>query len=148
MFQQNLQELTSDRLTQEKTISFNLTQVGLPVFIGEDNVTRISMYKDAYALAFSKEHSVGAWALVGTVPVTRKCLQSDKVLHNSEGDPLRQLYKNIEQANHLACDLLSSRGYHSMKLKLKLRKAIASPPVTLPNSKDMINALINAKYHR
>ena len=34
-----------------------------------------------------------------------------------------------------------------MKMKLKLRKAIALPPVTVSNSKDMINALINAKYH-
>ena len=96
-------------------------------------------YKDLYTLVFSKEHSVGAWVSVGAVPVTRKCLESDKVCHNSKGD--------IEQANHLACDLLSSRGYHGIKLKLKLRNAITLSTITLLNSQDMINALINEIYH-
>ena len=44
------------------------------------------------------------WAAVGAAPLTRKCLESNKVRHTTDGDPQ---HVNL---NHNACNLLSTIG--------------------------------------
>mmetsp|Transcript_19012 Transcript_19012/g.44118 ORF Transcript_19012/g.44118 Transcript_19012/m.44118 type:complete len:369 (+) Transcript_19012:629-1735(+) len=145
LFRQNLKQVTNDRLARNKSINYVPAEVGFFVFGGKDRATGISNYKDAFGLAFTKEKNLAAWASVGAAPVTRRCLESDKVIHNTKGDPLRQLYENIEASNRLACDLLSSRGYNGNKLKVKLMKAAIAPPVTAEHSKERLEEIMKAK---
>ena len=70
-----------------KTVSFKPDLVGLLVFGGVDPVTNYSKFYDVYAMAFSTENNRAAWAFVVVAPLTRHCLQSDKVIHSSESDP-------------------------------------------------------------
>mmetsp|Transcript_13382 Transcript_13382/g.31511 ORF Transcript_13382/g.31511 Transcript_13382/m.31511 type:complete len:575 (+) Transcript_13382:842-2566(+) len=103
VFRQNLNQITDDRLELNKNASYTPRLIGLLVFGGEDPVTKIGGYKDAFAVGFSKDRNLAAWASVGAAPLTRRCLESEMVAH-TEGDPMYIVYKNIEAANHSACN--------------------------------------------
>ena len=106
-FQANLnRQVVDERLAQGKTVSFKPDVVGLLVFGGTDLLTKSSNYYDAYTIAFSPEKNLAAWAAVGAAPLTRECLESDKVTHNSESNPKQVQYKGIENINHNICHIL------------------------------------------
>ena len=93
-------------------------------------------------MAFSPEKNRAAWAFVGASPLTRKCLQSDKVIHNSESDPQQIQYKEIESTYHNTCNLLVARGYMGDKLKVVLKKVKSnSTTVTVPDSPEKYKVL-------
>ena len=60
-------------------------------------------------------------------------MTSDKVIQDCDGDPLSEIYKRIEETNHNACDLLTSRGFNggNMKVRLNMKKAFMAKLVTL-----------------
>ena len=76
-----------ERLAKGKPVSFKQDVVGLLVLGGVDPVINYSKFYDAYVIAISTEKNRAAWAFVGAVPLTRKCLQLDKVIQNSESNP-------------------------------------------------------------
>ena len=87
-----MEKLTDERLAKGKKIAFTSTAFGLLVFGGVDggdaeNATA-AVCKDAFAITFSKLKNKAAWAAVGAAPVTRACLPSDLVRHDSKDDPL------------------------------------------------------------
>ena len=82
--------MTDDELAQGKSVSFNAcVLIGVLVFGGTDDETLVKYYKDA--IAFLPERNQHAWATVGAAPLTRKCLNSDKVRHDSEDNPLHSV---------------------------------------------------------
>ena len=90
--------------------------MGLLVFGDTDPITKSSKYYNgAYAIAFSPEKDIDAWAAVGAAPLRRMCLESDKVTHNNESGYKKYQYKEIENANHNACLLVVARGYKGEK---------------------------------
>ena len=123
--------------------------IGVLVFRGTDDVTRVRHYKDAFAVAFSPERNRHAWAVVGAAPLTRSCLSFDKVRHDCEDDPLNSVFKQIEESNHNACALLTARGLNGDKMKVRLRniKKTEAKPVTVPYTKERQEALLKAKTH-
>ena len=146
IFRSNLQKLTCNRLEAEESVSFNSSIIGLLVFGGKDLQTNVDGYEDAFAIAFSPEKNKAAWAAVGAAPLTMACLYSDKVRHDKEDDPNHIVYKKIQDSNHTACVLLSTRGFLGNKLKVHLKKSmLTAGTVTEPNSQERIEALAGAK---
>ena len=148
-FRQNLNQITDDRLAMNKNATYTPRLIGLLVFGGKDPVTKICGYKDAFAIGFSKECNLSAWASVGAAPLTRRCLKNEMIAH-TEGDPMHTVYKNIEAANHSACNLLSARGYNGIKLKVSLKEGFhaqaSTAAVTVPNSKERLDAIAKARF--
>ena len=142
-FRANLNALVDERLAKGgKSVSFRPDVVGLLVFGGVDPVTKYSKFYDAYAIAFSPEKNRAAWAFVGAAPLTRKCLESDKVIHNSQSDPGQVEYKQIESTNHNACHLLVAQGFKGDMLKVVLKQVKSKGPrVTVPNSLEEVQAV-------
>jgi len=142
VFRKSLKKLTDDRLARGLNVSFKPSIVGVLVFGGIDHDTEISDYEDAYAIAFSAEKNAIAWAAVGAAPLTRKCLASKEVRHNTKDAPMHILHKNIEDANHLACQLLMARGFKGEALKIFLKTASIPFSITVPNSKERQEAIL------
>jgi hypothetical protein len=74
----NLQLIIDKRIAANKTRSRLPWIVGLVVFGGKDPETGL-IVESAFAKGFSKIHSIKAWETVGAVPLSRKCLQSQKI---------------------------------------------------------------------
>ena len=105
-------------------------------------------YKAAYALAFSPERNQAAWAAVGAAPLTRKCLESDKVRHTTDTDPQHVLYQKIEDANHNACNLLSTLGFNGKSLKVVLKtEKVERQTVVVEGTEEEIKAIAEANSH-
>ena len=62
-FQENLREMTDDRLARGKCVSFNACVIGVLVFGGTNDDTGVKHYKEAFAIAFSPERNRHAWAV-------------------------------------------------------------------------------------
>ena len=149
-FWANLNRLVDERLAQGKTpVSFKPEIVGQLVFGKADPSTKSSNYNNAYVIIFLLEKNIAVWATVGATPLTRKCLESDKVNHNSEFNPKQVQYKEIEKTNHNACHLLIARGYKGDKLKVVLKKEKKKTNwiVTVPNFLEEVQALADSKLY-
>ena len=83
----------------------------------------------------------------GAAPLTRKCLESDKVIHKSESDPKQVQYKEIEKMNHNACHLLIAKGYNSNMLKVQLKKEKKTKAGTVANPKSDVQWVADAKSY-
>ena len=98
-------------------------------------------------LAFLVKKNLHAWRAVGACPLTRACLDSDKVRHelvqeadgtyNVDADPQSSLLIQLEAHNRLCCDLLSFRGCDGEKLRKQAPSlsVTVQPTVTVRNSK-------------
>jgi len=146
LFQKNLKKLTDNRLARDLSVLFRLSLIGLLVFGGKDHETDIANYEDAYSLVFSPENNRAAWAAVGAAPLTRSCLRSREVIHNTAADPMHINHQKAEAANHLACRLLTARGYAGKFLKVDLKTVEVQRSVTVPNSKARQEAIALAKH--
>ena len=106
-------------------------------------------YKGGYALAFFPERNRAARAAVGAAPLTRKCLETDKVRHTTNAHPQHALYqKKIENVNHNACNLLSTMGFNGKNLKVILKTEKVQPQtVVVECTEDETNALAEATSH-
>ena len=77
------------------------------------------------------------------------CLKNDSVRHDSAGDRKFDAHKAIEQANHLACDMLSHKGLNGESLCVDLKEeAEITRPVTLANTTARSNLLKPAPMER
>ena len=146
LFCKNLKKLTNNRLTRNLSVFFRLSLTGLLVFGGKGHKTKIADYKDAYALSFSPEKNQAAWAAVGAAPLTQSCLRSREVIHDTAADPRYIRHKKAKTQNHIACKLLSARGYAGRFLKVDLNTVQVPRSITVPNSKAGQEAIESAKH--
>ena len=79
IFRENLDNVSSDRKKNNKQVSFPPNLVGLFVFGGTDPETKISGYRNAFSIAFSKDKCLHSWKRVGAAPLTMACLHSEQV---------------------------------------------------------------------
>ncbi len=79
-----------------------------------------------------------AWEKVGAAPVTRKCLESDKVRREfgDEVDEMNEVMKRSQEQNDQCIFFLTGRGYDGSALSSKLNQKKVTAPVTRPNSKE------------
>merc|ERR1719253_1459340 len=80
---------------------------------------------------------------VGAAPLTMECLKSEKVRHDlADDDPLAAKLGEIQGKNHLACDILSLRGFRGDLLRKNIKQTVIPEiSITVPNSKERIEAL-------
>lgn len=116
------------------------------VFGGTDFETGVTNYDDAFAMGFSRERNLFAWAAVGAAPLTRSCLQSNDVIQNTASDPMHVIHQKIEDSNRLACQLLTARGYNGDRLRLNLKTVDVPSSITVPNSKARQEAIAAARH--
>ncbi len=150
-FRQNLTTLSADRLAAGKKVSFPPWLVGLFVFGGCDPETGIDGYIDAFNFAFSREKCLRAWELVGAVPPTRACLKDPKVRREvgdaSPEDAMQIVMMEMQEANTNSCNLLQHLGYDGSLLRATLRKQKENVAVTVPHSRERLEALAAASTH-
>ena len=95
---------------------------GIDDVCSDDDDISVTVYEACFAAAFSIEKNRDAWRKVGAAPLTMACLKNDSVRHDSAGDRKFNAHKAIEQANHLACDLLSHKGLNGESLCVDLKE--------------------------
>ncbi len=152
-FCSNLSECCYDRLFCGKLLSFAPWIFGLFVFGGCDPETGVDKYVDAFAGAFSKAQCIAAWEAVGAVPPTCACLNDKQVCRevgdSSPNDDIQIEMTEMQRANTMACDLLTACGFqgHFLKAELKKKPEVNESLVTVPNSKERVEALAKASTH-
>ncbi len=150
-FRKNLSTLSADRMVAGKKVSFPPWLVGLFVFGGCDPETGIDGYEDAFNFAFSREKCLRAWELVGAIPPTRACLNDPKVRRelgdSSPEDEMQIAMVEMQEVNTNSCNLLQHLGYDGSLLRVKLRKHATKVAVTVPHSKERLEALAAASTH-
>ena len=94
------------------------------------------------------------WKAVGAIPPTQACLKSPKVCHevgdSSPEDKMQILMTEIQNANTIACDLLTVRGFDGSMLRAHLKKKQKiekRAEVTVPISQERLDALAKAATH-
>ncbi len=93
-----------------------------------------------------------AWAQVGAVPFTKKCLDDPKVRHDGtdERDPNFCVYHDIQQQNDFAVLQLNAMGYDGDLLRAEFRpdkileRMDAEAAVTVPQTRERQDALAAA----
>jgi len=148
LYRSNLRVLAEARQARRKTIA--VSDLPLLVFGGYDYITKCRL-ENAFERAFSQERNLACWKKCGAVPLTRFPLQSLQVRHEltyegtTESKQTEQL-KDLAALNHFHCDVLSTNGYYGGSLRKeapKMKKKL--PAVTLPQTKERIKAIRNAK---
>jgi hypothetical protein len=96
--------------------------VGLPLFGGVDSETGVEIKRSAFAVGFSKEKCLRAWAKVGAATpdgVTCACLKDRQVLC-AVGDDAEtgESFRNIQAANDHAVHALSLAGFDAQFLQV------------------------------
>ena len=150
----NLEKLAEDRFSRGKTLK--ITDLTTLVFGVEEDNNPLGLF-NAFVLAFSVKKNLHAWRAVGACPLTRACLDSDKVRHelvqeadgtyNVDADPQSALLIQLEAHNRLCCDLLSFRGCDGEKLRKQAPSlsVTVQPTVTVRNSKARRELLMGSR---
>jgi len=152
-YRNNLGALASLRFEKKKPI--NVNDLPLIVFGGKDPDTGLEL-TDAFNKSFSKENCLSAWRKCGAVPLTRSPMDDRTIRHevvmnddqtvNTDIDPHGSKLLQLEQANHTACDFLSSLGYDGSRLRMSApRRGAKKYTLTQPQSKERIELLQKAK---
>ncbi len=134
-----LSERTCSQLIIDKSIAANKTRslsqwiIGLVVFGGEDPKTGL-IVESAFTKGFSKINNIKAWDTVGAVPLSRKCLQSQKVRRSiGDGNNNQQaLVHLIVEHNVIACNAMTSEGYNGDAMQIALKPTV----LTVLNSQE------------
>lgn len=89
---------------------------------------------------------------VGAAPLTRKCLESPSVQHemgeDGDDDPMLMLYRNVQQRNDMCNHHLNVLGFSSLlQAKIKEKRKSVRESLTVPHSKERIEALAKASTH-
>jgi len=132
-----------------------VTDLPFLVFGGKDPETGVKLF-DAFNKSFSATNCLSAWRKCGAVPLTRAPMEDKGIRHelvlnadqsvNSVIDPEGSKLLQLEQANHLACDFLSSIGYVGSRLRTSApRRGAKKFDITEPQSKERIYLLRKAK---
>jgi len=152
-YRTNLHALAGERFELKKNI--NVTDLPFLVFGGSDPETGAEL-TDAFNKSFSVANCLSAWRKCGAVPLTRAPMEDKGIRHevvlnedqsvNSTIDPAGSKLLQLEQANHSACDFLSSIGYDGSRLRMSApRRGAKKFHVTEPQSKERIDLLRKAK---
>ena len=144
----NLQCIIDKRNEEMKSCSLAPWIVGLVVFGGTDPVTGL-IVGSAFERGFSHTLNIKAWAKVGAVPLSRKCLNSPKVSRSiGDGDSKQQaLVHLIVEHNTIACHALTMEGFNGDAMKVELLVIEQTTVVTTPHTQDRIELLSQAKAH-
>ncbi len=105
--------------------------------------------ESAFAKGFSKINNIKAWEKVGAVPLSRKCLQIQKVRRSiGDGDDDQQaLVHLIVKHNVIACNALMLEGLNGDTMKITLKPIKRTTVLTVPHSQERIELLSQAKTH-
>jgi hypothetical protein len=149
-FRKNLGDTIDVWMDLNKSVLLQAWFVGMIVFGGTDRETGFTLTECAFTHGFSKAACLNAWAMVGTAPLTMKCLLDPKVsltLGNRNGgnDKYPLL---IQTANDLAMRTLDNIGYKGGLLRVKIkcdREYVI--PLTVTHSKERLELLRNASTH-
>jgi hypothetical protein len=144
----NLNQIASVCFNAGTMIELGYETFGLVVYGGICPISRIQCH-DAVAEAFSVKANKKAWAQVGAVPFTKKCLENPKVRHDGtdKRDPLFDVFRDIQQQNDFAVVQLNAMGYDGDALRAQFRpdkireRQEASASVTAPRSRERQEAL-------
>ena len=144
----NLQLLIDERIRKEKPTSLSPWIVGLVVFGGCDPETEL-IVRSAFQEGFNHAQNIRAWEKVGAVPLSRKCLESNKVRRSiGDGDDdQKALVYLIQEHNTLACTGLTLAGYNGDHMKLTAKPAPSTKVITNPHTQERIELLSEAKKH-
>ncbi len=116
-------------------------------------MTGVSGYCDAFAASFSTKQCIAVWESVGAVPCTCVCLRNEKVWRElgdvDAKDSIQIALVEMQTANTMACDLLSAHGFngHLLKAVLRKKKEVNMGLVTVPHTKEHVEALAKASTH-
>ena len=147
-FCSNLRLLSEKRQAKRRTIG--VSDLPLLVFGGYNCITQ-SRLSNAFERAFSQERNLACWKKCGAVPLTRLPLESPQVRHeltlDGETESKEAMHlKEIAQANKFHCEVLTANGYLGASLfKQAPRMKKKLPAVTIPQTKERIKAIRNAK---
>ena len=110
--------------------------VGILVFGGVDGVTGMDVEKNAFEIAFTTECNIEAWEKFCACPLTRACLESDKVRHKdgNSDDPLTQDLTVMQLKNNMAVWQLIYHGHRGDLLRAQLQAKTAEAPRTVAHS--------------
>jgi hypothetical protein len=94
-------------------------------------------------------NNIKAWETVGAVPLSRKCLQSQKVRRSiGDGtDDQQALVRLIVEHNFIACNALTLEGYNGDAMQVTLKPVERTTVLTVPHSQERIELLSQAKTH-
>ena len=128
----NLEVIINERLHAEKPTTLAPWIVGLFVFGGEDPKTKC-VVGSVFQEGFSHEQNLNAWAKVGSVPLTRACLQHPKVRRSiRDGNNNQQAVAHLIQENNIiAYTTLIHVGYNGHVMMLQLKPAACAKVVTV-----------------
>ena len=146
IYRKNLRLLSQKR--QPVRMPVILTDLALLVFGGIDRITGIRL-ENTFEKAFSHERNLSCWNKCGAVPLTRAPLHGPNVRQeldrDGSNDRAQLKLKDIEKWNHYYCDFLTANGYAGFQLKTYAPVRKTTPAVTVPNTKERIKAIRNAK---
>ena len=131
----NLQLIIDKRNEEKKPTILSPWIVGLVVFGGTDPDTGLIVGL-AFERGFSHTQNIKAWAKVGAVPLSRKCLESPKVCRTiGDGDIEQQaLVHLIVEHNTIACHALSMEGFNGDAMKIALKVIEQTTVMTAPHT--------------
>lgn len=146
-FRTNLELVVEQRVENNESVSLQPWLVGLFVFGGTDPVTGCELEKSAFQEGFSREECKRAWEKVGAAPLTRKCLEDDKVLKSvGDGDDaFNQLLLSIQDANDLSTHALTEAGFGGEFLKVAMVKVNGPKIITEKHTVERQRAMSKAK---
>jgi len=148
IYRGNLESLSAARKKLRKGIM--VSDLPLLVYGGYDYIAKIVLI-NAFERAFSEKRNLSCWRKCGAVPLTRLPLQSKDVRHllAVNGSPETQeaeRLKQIEALNRFHCNFLTTQGFMGCALQKAAPRLRKQPPaVTVPQSKERIVAIKNAK---
>ena len=157
IFRDNLRILSQARF--DKGLTLIVADLPLMIFGGRCQKSGVCL-RDAFSEAFAIERNLSCWKKCGSVPLTRRPLQSDQVRHEiaegsaamqpgiSEAEAVNkdcQRLHNLEEMNRFYCDILHVNGYGGMLLRKCAPKRKTYVAVTQPRSFERINAIKEAK---
>jgi len=124
-YRNNLHRLAGARFEANKTIV--MSDLPLLVFGGIDPATDIELH-DVFNETFSIENCLSAWKKCGAVPLTQAPMNEKEIRHelvlndnlsmNTTIDPEGYKLLQLEEANHSACDFLTSLGHDGSRLRM------------------------------
>jgi hypothetical protein len=143
-----------------KSIRVGQSTFGMIVYGGICPVSGVEC-RNALKEKFCVSSNLLAWAAVGAVPFTKKCLENPKVRHDrtDERGPNFDVYQDIQSQNDYAVVQLNAMGYQGDVLraqflvdKVRARSAVSLRTVTVAHSREKQFALTAAntagkKFH-
>ena len=144
VLRENLQILTTARMSKGKSTSLQPWMCGLVIFGGQDGESGLQITKNAFEEAFSRRRCRRAWEVVGACPITMACLSDPKVRRQlgDREDETADLMRDLQHANDLAVHKLNHFAYEGSAFAAELEEIPEDDgPVTVRHSAARVNVL-------